>query len=116
MSGLLQGKRVLVTGVLTPQSLAFGAARSALAQGAEVILTSHGKARRLTERAAKQLDPVPDVLELDVTNEDEWDEVGQEVERRWHGLDGALHGVAFAPPGCMGEGLIGVGWPDVATT
>jgi meromycolic acid enoyl-[acyl-carrier protein] reductase len=116
VSTLLNRKRLLITGVLTPQSLAYAAARSALAHGADVILTSHGRARRLTERAARQLDPVPDVLELDVTKDEDWADVGREIQRRWRGLDGALHGVAFAPAGCLGQGLIGVPWSDVATT
>ncbi|MGH9213095.1 MAG: enoyl-ACP reductase FabI [Acidimicrobiales bacterium] len=112
---LLTGKRILVTGVLTPHSIAFAAARAAAEHGAETVLTSFGKARRLTERAARQLDPVPDVLELDVTDEGHWADVGAELERRWQGLDGALHAVAFAPPTCMGSGLLGTPWGDVAT-
>ena len=54
---LLQGKKLLITGVLTPQSLAFGVAEHALAQGAEVILTGFGRAKSLTERSATRSSP-----------------------------------------------------------
>jgi enoyl-[acyl-carrier protein] reductase I len=114
MSGLLAGKRLLVTGVLNRHSIAFAAAQAAQEHGAEIVLTSFGKAHRLTDRAAKELDPVPDVLELDVTQDEHWAEVGAELRRRWGGLDGALHAIAFAPPSCMGGGMLDVPWDDVA--
>ena len=114
--GILAGRHILITGVLTPHSLAFAAAREALAQGAVVVLTSYGKARRLAERAARTLDPVPDVLELDVTDEDDWAALTAELADRWPRLDGALHAVAYAPPSCLGKGMLGVPWEDVAVT
>ncbi|MDQ3210896.1 MAG: SDR family oxidoreductase, partial [Actinomycetota bacterium] len=63
---LLEGKRFLITGVLTPQSIAFAAARSAQEQGAEIVLTNFGRGVRLTEKVAKRLPDPPDVMELDV--------------------------------------------------
>ena len=94
---LLTGKKLLITGVLTDDSLAFGVARMAQEQGAEVILTSFGRALRLTQRTARKLDPVPDVLELDVTDVAQGVALREELERRWGRVDGALHAVGFAP-------------------
>jgi enoyl-[acyl-carrier protein] reductase I len=115
-AGLLAGRHILVTGVLTPHSLAFAAAREAINEGAEVVLTSYGKARRLAERAARTLDPAPDVLELDVTDPDHWAALTADLRARWPRLDGALHAVAYAPPSCLGKGMLGVPWDDVAIT
>jgi meromycolic acid enoyl-[acyl-carrier-protein] reductase len=110
---LLEGKRVLVTGVLTDQSVAFSVARCAQEQGAEIVLTSFGRAMSLTKRVAKRLPSEPDVLELDVTNPEHVAAVGAELEQRWGRLDGVLHAIGFAPPACLGEGLLAAGWEDV---
>jgi len=67
----LAGKRLLVTGVITHHSIAFAVAEQAQLAGAEVVLTSFGRARRMTERAAGRLPTPPDVLELDVNSEDD---------------------------------------------
>ena len=80
---LLQGKKILVTGVLTPQSLAFGIAELAQKEGAEIILTGFGRGLSLTERSAKRLDPVPEVLELDVTNSDHFKALTETVKKKW---------------------------------
>ena len=98
MAGDLAGARVLVTGVLTRDSIAFAVAKAAQEAGAQVLLTSFGRARRLTERTANRLPEPVDVLELDVTSEQDVAAVNDEVMRRWGGLDGLLHSVAFAPP------------------
>ena len=67
-SGLLSGKRILVTGVLTDASLAFGVARLAQAEGAEVVLSGAGRGLSLTRRTARKLEAPVDVIEIDVTD------------------------------------------------
>jgi len=99
---MLDGKRLLITGALTKDSIAFHAAELALEQGAEVILTSFGRAMRLTERAAKRLPSTPDVLELDVQDPDHFEALTASIKERWDGLDGALHAIAFAPGDALG--------------
>jgi len=112
---LLEGKRVLITGVLTDQSIAFSVARCAQEQGAEIVLTSFGRAMSLTKRVAKRLPTEPDVLELDVTNPEHVAAVGAELEQRWGRLDGVLHAIGFAPEACLGGDFLRAGWDDVAT-
>ena len=104
---ILDGKRILVTGLVTKDSIAFAAAAAAQRAGAEVVLTSFGRARRLTERAAKRLPETPDVLELDVNVEDDFRGVVDDLRRRWGGgLDGALHAIAFAPEDALGGNFL----------
>jgi enoyl ACP reductase len=112
---LLAGKRMLVTGVLTPRSIAFAIADAAQRAGAEVLLTSFGRAMTLTEKSARRLDPVPDVLEMDVTRTDQVAGVAAEVRRRWGGLDGAVHAIGYAPEDCLGGGFMTAPWESVAT-
>lgn len=112
---LLEGKRLLVTGVLTESSIAFGVARLAQEQGAEVLLTGFGRGLSITRRVAARLPQPADVLELDVTDPDHIADVATVVSLRWGSLDGLLHAVAFAPPAALGSGFTGVGWADVAT-
>jgi meromycolic acid enoyl-[acyl-carrier-protein] reductase len=112
---LLADKRLLITGVLDPRSIAFHVARIAQEEGAEILLTGFGRGRRLTERAAARLARPPEILELDVTDEEDLAAVGKEVRERWDRLDGLLHAVAFAPEGCLGGGFLEAGWDDVAT-
>ena len=104
MSGLLAGKRILVTGVLTDQSLAFGVAALAQAEGAEVVLTGAGRGLSLTRRVARHLPQPPDVLELDVTEPEQVAAVATDLENRWGSLNGVLHAIAYAPPTCLGGG------------
>jgi meromycolic acid enoyl-[acyl-carrier-protein] reductase len=99
---ILEGKRLLVTGVLTRKSIAFAAAREAQLAGAEVLLTGFGRTRRMTERAAARLPRHPDVVELDVNSEADLAALARELEGRWGGLDGALHAIAFAPEDAIG--------------
>ena len=109
---MLQGKRILVTGVLNDASIAFSTARLAQEQGAEVILSSFGRVMRLTERTAKRL-PTPDVqiVELDVTSEDDLAALAGNVGGK---LDGVVHSLAFAPESCLGGGFLDAPWDDVA--
>jgi enoyl ACP reductase len=103
---LLEGKRILVTGVATKQSIAFAIAERAQRAGAEVLLSSFGRARRLTERAARGLCPPVEVLELDATSPEDHQRLAAELERRWGGLDGVVHSVAFAPPDALGGNFL----------
>ena len=112
---LLEGKRLLITGVLTPQSIAFAAARSAQEQGAEIVLTNFGRGVSLTEKVAKRLPDPPDVLELDVNEPDHIASVRDELASRWGRIDGFLHAIAFAPADALGGNFINTGWDSVAT-
>lgn len=112
---LLDGKRLVVTGVLDPRSIAFHVARLAQEQGAEIVLTGFGRARRLTERTAKRLPEPVDVLELDVTRPEDVDALRKELDERWGAVDGLLHAVAFAPESCLGGDFLDAPWEDVAT-
>jgi enoyl-[acyl-carrier protein] reductase I len=112
--GLLDGKKFLITGVLTDASLAYAVAELAIAEGAEVVLTGVGRGMRLTERTARKLPVVPDVLELDVTDPAQVEAVRDELTDRWGRLDGALHAIGFAPESCLGGGFLEAPWDDVA--
>jgi enoyl-[acyl-carrier protein] reductase I len=112
---LLEGKRFLITGVLTPQSIAFAAARSVQEQGGEIVLTNFGRGVSLTEKVAKRLPELPDVLELDVNEPGHIVSVRDELERRWGSLDGFLHAIAFAPQDALGGNFLNTGWESVAT-
>jgi meromycolic acid enoyl-[acyl-carrier-protein] reductase len=103
---ILEGKRVLITGVVNRHSIAYSIAERALDNGAEVALTSFGRMRRMTERAASRLDPAPDVLELDVNRDEDLAALAEEVERRWGRLDGAVHAIANAPPDALGGNFL----------
>jgi len=112
--GLLDGKRILVTGVLTDDSLAFGVARLALEQGAEIVLTGAGRGMGLTQRMARRLPSEPEVLELDVTQPDHVEVVRDRLREKWGAIDGALHAIGFAPPSCLGGGFTDAPWEDVS--
>ena len=99
---LLEGKRFLITGVLTKGSIAYSVAERAQEEGAEIVLTGFGRTRRMTERAAARLPSPPDVLELDVNNPDDFAALASDLEERWGGIDGALHAIAFAPGDALG--------------
>jgi enoyl ACP reductase len=99
---ILQGKRLLITGVITKDSIAFHAAELAQREGASVVLTSFGRVRRMTERAAARLPEPVEVLELDVNREDDLAALGTSLRDRWGGVDGVLHAIAFAPEDALG--------------
>jgi enoyl-[acyl-carrier protein] reductase I len=112
---LLENKRLLITGVLSPQSIAFAAARAAQEAGAEVVLTSFGKAMGLTERSARRLPTPADVLELDVNEAEHLDRVRDDLGARWGRLDGFLHAIAFAPRDALGGNFLHTPWDSVQT-
>jgi meromycolic acid enoyl-[acyl-carrier-protein] reductase len=99
---ILAGKRLLITGVLTKDSIAFHAAERAQREGATVLLTSFGRMRRMTERAAGRLPEPVDVLELDVNSAEDLEALTGALRERWGGVDGALHAIAFAPEDSLG--------------
>lgn len=99
---ILAGKRVLVTGVVNRRSIAYAIALRAQEEGAEVILTSFGRVRRITERAAKGLPRTPQVLELDANRDEDFEALAAALGERWGGLDGAVHAIAYAPPDALG--------------
>lgn len=97
--GILDGKRILVTGVLTEASIAFAAARLAQEQGAEVILSSFGRQMKITSVIAERLPQPAQVIELDATNEDD---LAALPERLGGNIDGIVHAIAFAPKDALG--------------
>ena len=99
---LLEGHRLLITGVSTTDSIAFHAARQAQEQGAEVILTAPDRARSFTEQAAAELPRPVDVLRLDVTEPGQFDSLREELGSRWDAVDGVLHAIAYAPDEALG--------------
>ncbi len=99
---LLAGKRLVVTGVLTDDSIAWHTARVAQEQGADLVLTGFGRGLRLTERAAKRLPDPPDVLELDINDEGHMDALVTDLDSRWGAVDGAVHAIGFAPEDALG--------------
>jgi meromycolic acid enoyl-[acyl-carrier-protein] reductase len=103
---ILEGKRLLVTGVVNRHSIAYAIAERAQQQGAEIVLTSFGRVRRITERAAKRLPRRPQVLELDVNSDADFEALASSVRELWGGVDGAVHAVAFAPPDALGGNFL----------
>lgn len=112
--GILEGKRILVTGVLTDASLGFAVARLAQEEGAEIVLSGAGRGLSLTRRTARKLAVEPDVLEIDVTSPEQLASAGAELASRWDRLDGLLHAIGFAPPSCLGSGMLAAGWEEVS--
>jgi enoyl ACP reductase len=112
---LLDGKKLLITGVLTPQSIAFSAAKVALEHGAEIVLTNFGRTVSLTEKTAKRLPSTPDVLDMDVTSDEQIAAVADELRERWGRLDGFLHAIAFAPQDALGGNFLNTPWQSVST-
>ena len=113
--GILEGKKILVTGVLTEASIAFAAAKIAQEQGAEVLLSSFGRMLPITQKIAERL-PVPaKVIELDATNQDDLDALAGRVQEHLGQLDGIVHAIAFAPQTALGGNFMETQWSDVST-
>ena len=110
---LLHGKKLLITGVLMDSSIAFHVARLAQEQGAEVVLTSFGRAMKITAAIAKRLPTTPPVIELDVTNREHLESLAERLGEHVDHLDGVLHSIGFAPPGAFN--FLEGSWEDVAT-
>ena len=103
---LLEGKRLLITGVLTDGSIAFHTARVAQEQGADIVLTGFGRSMRMTERSANRLPTTPDIYELDINNPDDMAAIVASLDERWGAIDGALHAIAFAPGDALGGNFL----------
>jgi enoyl-[acyl-carrier protein] reductase I len=115
MSGILDGKRILVTGVTMDSSIAFAAAKFAQEQGATVLISNFGRALGITRRIAKRLPSEPPVLELDVTDEAHLAGLADAVREHVDGLDGVLHSIAYGnPETLLGGKFLGGPWADVA--
>jgi enoyl ACP reductase len=114
--GIVAGKRLLITGVITDASIAYAVARVAQEQGASVVLTGFGR-MSLVERVAKKLPEPAPVVELDVTDPGQLDSLADRVREQAgvDGLDGVLHSIGFAPQSCLGGGFLDAPWEDVAT-
>jgi meromycolic acid enoyl-[acyl-carrier protein] reductase len=112
--GLLDGKRLLITGVITDASIAFTVARIAQEQGAQVVLTGFGR-MSLVERVARKLPEPPPVIELDVADQEQLDSLADRVREHVDGVDGVLHSIGFAPASCLGGDFLATSWDDVAT-
>ena len=110
---LLEGKKLLVTGVLMDSSIAFHVARFAQEQGAEVVLTSFGRTMKITSAIARRLPQTPPVVELDVTNDDDLAALADRVREHVPHLDGVVHSIGFAPQGAFN--FMEAGWDDVST-
>jgi enoyl-[acyl-carrier protein] reductase I len=113
--GILEGKNVLVTGVLTDGSIAFHIARLAQEEGASVVLTGFGRGLSLTTRIAGRLPKLPPIIELDVTNQEHLDGLAAEVKKHLPHLDGVVHSIGFAPEAALGGNFLNTQWEDVAT-
>jgi meromycolic acid enoyl-[acyl-carrier-protein] reductase len=112
--GILDGKRLLVSGVLTDASIAFSVARLAQEEGAQIVLTGFGRLS-LVERIAKRLPETPPVIELDVQNTEHLDSLADRVGEHLGGLDGVVHSIGFAPQTALGGNFLNTSWDDVAT-
>jgi enoyl-[acyl-carrier protein] reductase I len=115
VSGILAGKRLLVTGVLTEASIAYGVARLAEEQGAHVLLSGFGRGLSITQRIAGRLPQPADVIELDVTDEEHLAGLATVLQERLGGCDGVLHAIGFAPEAALGGNFLSTRWEDVAT-
>ena len=103
---LLEGKRLVITGVLTDGSIAWHTARVAQEQGAEVVLTGFGRGIRLTQRSAGRLPRPAEVIELDINDESHMDALVAHLREQWGAVDGALHAIAFAPDDALGGNFL----------
>ena len=115
MTGLLEGRSLLITGVLTDKSIAYSVARLAAEQGATVVLSGFGRGLSITTRIARRLPGSPPVIELDVTSEDDLAALKGRVTEHVDQLDGVLHAIGFAPAAALGHGVLDTSWEDVGT-
>lgn len=103
---LLEGKKIVVTGVLTDDSIAWHVARISQEEGAEIVVTGFGRGLRLTERSVGRLPESCDVIELDINDPSHVEALAADLDRRWGRVDGALHAIAFAPTDALGGNFL----------
>lgn len=113
--GMLEGKRLLIAGVLTEASIAYSAAKVAQQEGAQLVLSNFGRALKLTERIAKRLPEPAPVIELDVSSDEHLAALANRVGEHLDGLDGVLHSIGFAPQNALGDAFTETPWSDVST-
>ena len=111
--GILDGKNILITGVLTDSSIAYHVARLAQEQGANIVLTSFGRTSSITKRIAGRLPVEPPIVQLDVTNKEDLENLSKAVSQHVPHLDGVLHSIAFAPEAALGGNFLNTEWDDV---
>jgi enoyl-[acyl-carrier protein] reductase I len=112
--GLLEGKNIVVTGVLTDASLAYAVAQVAQAEGAQIVLSGAGRGLSLTTRTARKLGGDVEVLELDITNTEHLVSAREAVAAKWGRVDGVVHAIAYGPPATLGDDFMAAQWDDVA--
>src|SRR6266542_2697789 len=112
---ILKGKKVLIAGMSDRRSIGFAIAQEAQRDGAELLLTSFGRMMSITQMTAKKLDPVPDILEMDVSKPSDIEAAVRETSNRWDRLDGMVHSVAFAPADALGGQFLNTPWESVST-
>ena len=112
--GLLDGKKIVVTGVLMESSLAFRVAQLAQREGATVVLTGAGRGLSLTQRTARKLDSAVEVFEFDVTVAEHVESAREQVRGSLGSVDGVVHSIGFAPEICLGDDFMAPQWSDVS--
>ena len=112
--GILEGKKILITGVLTEASIAFSAAKIAQQEGADVVLSSFGRMLPITQKMASRLPKPAAVIELDATNEEDLKQLSSRVSEHFDSLDGIVHAIAFAPQSALGGNFLETEWSDVS--
>ena len=113
--GILEGKKLLITGVLTEASIAFTVAKLAQEQGAEIVLSSFGRMMPITTKIAERLPKPAAVIELDATNADDLAALESRIKEHVPHLDGIVHAIAFAPQTALGGNFLSTEWEDVST-
>ncbi len=111
--GILEEKRIFITGVLNTSSIAYAAAEVAISEGAQVVLSGFGRGLSITQRAAKKLSSEVKVVELDVSNQEHLDSLPKTL-LPWTHVDGVLHSIGYAPSSCLGGDIFQAPFEDVA--
>ncbi|HEX9392512.1 MAG TPA: enoyl-ACP reductase FabI [Usitatibacteraceae bacterium] len=95
--GFLANKKILVTGLLSNRSIAYGIAKALKREGAELAFTYAGDGiRERVERLAPDFDGKI-ILPCDVSSDEQIENCFKELGKHWDGLDGFVHAIAFAP-------------------
>src|SRR6476469_1396502 len=97
--GFLQGRRILVTGMLSNRSIAYGIAKACAREGAELAFTYQGEGvrDRVVDLASEFGDAAKRVWPCDVADDAQIEALFAELGKQWDGLDGLVHAIAFAP-------------------